>query len=59
MLYLTRFPGEAIRIGEHIRLLVRQVRGRRVTIGIEAPREVVVDREEIFERKRPANRSRT
>lgn len=52
MLILTRFPGQAIRIDQHIRLLIVTIRGRCVTVGIEAPTDVTVDREEIFERKR-------
>jgi carbon storage regulator len=52
MLYLTRRPGEAIVIGKHVRLVVQWIRGRKVTIGIEAPLDVDVDREEVYLRKR-------
>lgn len=52
MLILTRRPGEAMHIGENIRITVVDVQGNRVRMGIEAPREVVVDRSEIYERKR-------
>ncbi len=49
MLSLARRPGQKIRIGENIVLVVREIRGRQVKIGIEAPEQVRVLREEIFE----------
>ena len=51
MLVLTRRPGEEIVIDGHIRLTVVSVRGDRIRIGIEAPPSVVVDRQEIHERR--------
>ncbi len=53
MLVLTRRAGEAIVIDGHIRLTVVSVRGDRIRIGIEAPPSVVVDRQEIHERRQP------
>ena len=50
MLVLTRRMGETIRIGPHIVVTVLGVNGSHVRIGIEAPRDVEVHREEIFER---------
>jgi carbon storage regulator len=50
-LILTRRIGEAIRIGESIEVVVLAVNGCQVRIGIAAPREVAVDREEIAIRK--------
>jgi carbon storage regulator len=47
MLILTRRAGEMIRIGAEIEVVVIAVKGPQVRIGIKAPREVVVDREEI------------
>lgn len=44
---LTRRPGETIRIGEDIWVQVIAVNGTQVRVGIQAPREIVVDREEI------------
>jgi len=52
MLILTRRPGETLRIGEDIEVTVVAVHGSQVRIGINAPRDVAVDREEIAERKR-------
>lgn len=49
MLILTRKPGQAIRIGDDLIIRVKAVRGRQVRLGIEAPREVPVYREEIYE----------
>ncbi|MGO9514001.1 MAG: carbon storage regulator CsrA [Steroidobacteraceae bacterium] len=52
MLILTRRPGETVRIGDNIEVTVVAVHGSQVRIGINAPRDVAVDREEIAERKR-------
>jgi carbon storage regulator len=51
MLILTRRPHESIRIGAKIRVTVLGFKGNQVRIGIEAPPEVSVDREEIWIRK--------
>lgn len=50
-LIFTRTPGERFMIGENIVITVLQVRGNQVKIGIEAPKDVSVDREEIYLRK--------
>jgi carbon storage regulator len=52
MLILTRRAGEALRIGDEIEVTVMAVNGSQVRIGISAPRDIAVDREEIAERKR-------
>ena len=52
MLILTRRAGEALRIGDDIEVTVMAVNGTQVRIGIKAPRDIAVDREEIAERKR-------
>lgn len=48
MLVLSRKEGESLRIGD-IRVEVVQIRGDKVLIGIEAPKEVPVHREEVFQ----------
>ena len=50
MLVLTRKLGEGVTIGEHIRVVVFEVKGKQVRLGIEAPTEMVVLREEIASR---------
>lgn len=47
MLTLTRTPGQALRIGDAVRVVVVSVRGTEVRLGIEAPRTVPVLREEL------------
>ena len=51
MLVLTRKPGEAVKLGEDVTVVVLGVRGSQVRLGIDAPRSVAVDRTEIAERK--------
>lgn len=51
MLVLTRRPNESIVIGGGIRVTILGIKGGQVRIGIEAPPEVVVDREEVAQRK--------
>ncbi len=51
MLILTRRPHESIRLGSRIRITVLGFKGNQVRIGIEAPADVMVDREEVWERK--------
>ena len=48
MLILTRRPGEAIRIGDEVEVYVVAVNGNQVRLGIKAPRNVPVHREEIY-----------
>jgi carbon storage regulator len=50
MLILTRKPGETIRINDDISITVLGVSGQQVRLGIEAPKEVAVHREEIYQR---------
>jgi carbon storage regulator len=50
MLILTRKEGESLRLGEDIKITVVSVKGGHVRLGITAPRDVAVHREEIYER---------
>lgn len=50
MLCLSRRIGERIRIGPDIVVIVEEIRGGRAVLGIEAPRDIPVHREEVFQR---------
>jgi carbon storage regulator len=55
MLILTRRIGETIVIGDNlVRVSVCEVRGNQVRLSVKAPREVVVDREEVYLKKQLA-----
>ncbi len=51
MLVLTRKIGELIVIGDDIKIKIVEIKGKQVRIGIEAPRNVAVNREEIYKQK--------
>ena len=51
MLILMRRPGESIHIGPNIVITLVSMERNRARIGIQAPREITVDREEIAEKK--------
>jgi carbon storage regulator len=57
MLILTRRPGERLCIGENVVVTILAVKGNQVRIGIAAPRDIAVDREEIHERKQADRRA--
>jgi carbon storage regulator len=51
MLVLTRRVGESIVIADEIKITVVSVRGDRIRLGIEAPRSVCIERQEVHERR--------
>ena len=57
MLVLTRKLGESIRIGDNVIVKIVDLDGRHVKLGIEAPRSIAVNREEIYERIQKENRA--
>jgi len=50
MLILTRRVGETVMIGNEVTVTVLGVKGNQVRIGVNAPKDVAVHREEIYER---------
>jgi carbon storage regulator len=55
MLVLTRKLGESIAIDDHIKIVVVQIKGKQVRLGIEAPRETKIHREEVYSAIREQN----
>ncbi len=55
MLILTRKMGESIRINDNIVIKIVELDSRHVKLGIEAPRNIAVNREEIYERIQKEN----
>ncbi len=58
MLVLSRYQNQSINIGDDIVITVVDVRGDRVRIGIDAPQNVIVNRQEIHERIVAQNNAR-
>jgi carbon storage regulator len=52
MLILTRRVGETLMVGDNVTVTVLGVKGNQVRIGVNAPKDVAVHREEIYERIR-------
>ena len=50
MLILTRRVGETLMVGDDVTITVLGVKGNQVRIGVNAPKDVAVHREEIYER---------
>lgn len=51
MLILSRNIGQKIRINDDITIIVVGFQGNKVRVGIEAPKDMIVDREEIYHRR--------
>ncbi len=56
MLVLTRKVGEGIAIGDDVKIVVMQIKGKQVRLGIKASPSTVVHREEIYQRIQEENR---
>ncbi len=56
MLILTRKVGESVAIGDDIQVSVVEIKGNQVKLGIKAPRDVTVHREEIYLKIQEENR---
>ncbi|MBU0675101.1 MAG: carbon storage regulator CsrA [Proteobacteria bacterium] len=56
MLVLSRKVGEAIVVGDDIRIRILEMKGGQVRVGIEAPDQVAVHRDEIFQKILEENR---
>lgn len=50
MLILTRRPGETLTIGDNITVTVLGIKGCQIRLGVNAPKDVEVHREEIYQR---------
>ncbi len=59
MLVLTRKTGEGIIIGDDIKITVVELKGGGVRIGIDAPREMKIHRQEVFDRIKQENKEAT
>lgn len=57
MLVLTRRIGESIKINEDVKITVIDIKGKNIRLGIEAPKETKIYREEVFLRIKQENRS--
>jgi carbon storage regulator len=57
MLVLTRKPGQSIMIGDGVEVQVLSVAGEKVRLGITAPREVAIFRNEVYDRIESENHS--
>lgn len=48
MLVLTRKPSEALMLGDEVKITVLEIKGKQVRLGIDAPSDVAVHRQEIY-----------
>ena len=55
MLILTRKQGESVAIGDDIQVTVVEIQGKLVKLGVKAPREIAVHRQEIYEKIQQEN----
>lgn len=57
MLILTRRVGESLMVGDDVTITVLGVKGNQVRIGVDAPKDIAVHREEIYARIKEGNES--
>ncbi|SHN66314.1 carbon storage regulator CsrA [Desulfovibrio litoralis] len=57
MLILTRRAGESIFIGDDVHITILSVHGKQVKLGLELPRDMIVYREELYQKIKEENRS--
>ncbi len=57
MLILTRRIGETLMIGDEVTIKVLGVKGNQVRLGVNAPKDIAVHREEIYEKIKEENRT--
>jgi carbon storage regulator len=57
MLILTRRVGEALMVGDETKIVVLGVKGSQIRLGINAPKDIVVHREEIYDKIHPKDGS--
>lgn len=50
MLILTRKMGETLLVGDNVEITVLNIRGNQVKLGVKAPQDISVHRQEIYER---------
>jgi carbon storage regulator len=55
VLVLTRKTGQTITVGDDIKITIMEVRGSQVKLGVDAPKNVMIHREEVFERIQKEN----
>jgi carbon storage regulator len=56
VLVLTRKLGESITIGDEIKVTIIEIKGKQVKVGVEAPQDTKVHREEVYQRIQEENR---
>ena len=59
MLFLRRKPGTTIRIGDDIVVVIKEIRDGEVHVGIQAPIDVPVHREEVYQRIKKEQESKS
>ncbi len=57
MLILTRCPGETLHIGDEITVTILGTKGNQTRVGVNAPKDIAVHREEVYQRIQQENSS--